>query len=440
MELAWPVVGLFLLSVLAGFVDTAMCARVPDAEAALAALGFSVQVFFMLMTAMFGLSVGAVALVSRAHGAGHDDRVGHVLGQATQLTILLGLVVGVVGNLCAHPLLTLMGASDPVADLGAAYLRPVLGGAVFQFLVVLYGGLFRGLGNTRIPFMFAIVTNVINAVANYGLILGHFGLPAMGVEGAGYGTLLAFAITGVMYFVFLTRPNPLGIRLVPRLRPLDPDLMREFLRVGAPAAADSLVLNLSFLSVIGFIGHLDEIGVAAHGVGLRVQAIAFVPGLAVSLACGALVGQALGRGDVAEARSVARAALVICMGIMSTLAVTFLAFAGPIIGIFDVHVGTHLGDLSVEWIQILGIGMPIFGAHIALQGVFQGAGATGISLRINLISTFFFQIPSAWLLGYPLGLGPFGVWASFPIGAIVKVIMATVVYRSDRWAKRGVKL
>ena len=97
-SLSLPVIGLNVLNVLALAVDTAMCGRLPEHEAALTGLGFATQIVFLLLVAMLGLVVGAAALVSRAHGAGDVERVEHVLLQSTQLTVLLGLGAGVSGT------------------------------------------------------------------------------------------------------------------------------------------------------------------------------------------------------------------------------------------------------------------------------------------------------------------------------------------------------
>ncbi|MGM0574760.1 MAG: MATE family efflux transporter [Myxococcota bacterium] len=437
-DLSWPVAGVNVLNVLAIFVDTVMCSRLEEAEVALAALGFASQVVFLLMTASFGLTVGTVALVSRAHGAGDRKRVDHVLTQSTWLIVLIAVGVAVAGNLLAGPILEVLGASPVVREAGVRYLRPMLSLGVFAYLSVLYGAVFRGIGNTRLPFFIAILTNLANFLLNYGFILGNWGFPALGVAGAGWGTVGAYAVTMVVYLLILTRPNPFRLKLSLWPRGLDRALVRETLRVGAPAALDSVIMNVSFLAVLAMLGHIDEVAVGAHGIGLRVQGLAFVPGLGVSMALAAMVGQALGAERIEEARAVVRAGVFLCLGIMSSIAVVFLVWAAPLVSVFDAQPGTPLGDLSVLWIRILGWSMPVFGLHIALVGLFQGAGDTAAILRINALGTFVVQIPLGLILAFPLGLGVAGVWWSFPAGFAVKVILEAILYRRGRWARTGV--
>lgn len=415
-----------------------MCARLDNAEDALTALSFASQLTFLLMTAMIGLSVGSVALVARAHGADDPQRVERLMLQATLVTVLLSVLVAVGGNLLAAPFMRAMGASEPVVAEGVRYLQPILTGTVFTYLTILYGAVMRAVGNTRLAFMVALGANVINIGLNYGLILGNFGLPALGVQGAAIGTVISYALSVLALVTLIRRGSVPGLMLPLRVPRLDWPLARELFGVGAPAALDSIILNVSFLAVIGMLGRIDEIAVAAHGIGIRIQALAFVPGLGVSQATAAMVGQALGRGDVAEAREVVRASVKMCLLIMTTLGLVFVAFAVPIVAAFDASPDVPLGEYSLLWIRILGVAMPIFGVVISLVGVLQGAGATRTLLRVSFVSTVVVQVPLGLLLAFPLGLGAFGVWLSFPLGFGLKAAMAAAVYRQGGWAKVGV--
>ena len=144
------------------------------------------------------------------------------------------------------------------------------------------------------PFVIALASNGLNVVLNYGLILGNLGLPAMGVQGAAIGTIISHGFALMVMVYLLRRETVPGIKLTLKMRRIDMELAKALSSVGWPAAADMVVLNAGFLAVVGLLGRVDEVAVAAHGVGLRIQALAFVPGMSVSQATGALVGKALG--------------------------------------------------------------------------------------------------------------------------------------------------
>jgi len=438
-QLAWPIIGLNVLQVLALAVDTAMVGRTPGADMALTGMGYASQLIFLLMVAMIGLTVGTVAFISRAHGAGHDERVNHILHQSTQLTLMLGLFIAVFGNVIASPLITLLGASD--ASLGPAldYLRPLLLGTAFNYLNILYAATLRGVGNTRLAFFVSLFMNVLNVVFNYGFILGNYGLPAMGIQGAAIGTVLAQLCAAVLMYNLLHRDAIKGVHPNFGWKPIDWDMARDLARIGWPAATDMVVLNAAFLSIIGMLGAFDERAVAAHGVGLRVQALAFVPGMSISQATGALVGAALGAGHIEEARRVVRASVIFAMVVMCSLALVIVGAAGPLVELFDIPPGTPIYDYSVMWMQLLGYGMPLVGYYISFVGMLQGSGQTRRSLRINLWTTFAFQIPASYILGFTLGMGVWGVWAGFPLSFLIKAVWGTYEYKAEHWAKVGAR-
>jgi putative MATE family efflux protein len=437
-KLAAPIIGINVLSVLTLAVDTAMCGRLENSETVLKALGFAAQIVFLLMVAMMGLTVGTVAIISRAHGAREGARVNHALAQSTMLTVLVGAGVAIAGNVFAAPLLRALGASEDVVYEGMQYLGPLLGGAVFYYLTILFGGVLRGVGNTRLPFIVALLANAINVVLNYALILGNLGMPALGAQGAAIGTIVSYAINAGLLITLLRRGAVAGLFVPLRPRRIDGPLARELFRVGAPAALDMLILNVAFLSIIGMLGRIDEVAVAAHGIGLRIQALAFVPGLSVSQATGAMVGQALGAHDIDRARQVTRASVVMCALIMSGLGFAIIAAAYPIVRIFDVSAGTPLEAYSIQWMYLLGYCMPAVGVHIAFVGLLQGSGTTNTSLIINFVGTVLFQVPLSALLGYTAGLGAFGVWLSFPLSFVVKAALGWWAYKRARWARVGV--
>ncbi len=437
--LALPVIGLNVLNVLALFVDTAMVGRLPNADDALTGLGFAVQLLFLLMVAMLGLTVGTVAQVARAHGAGHAGRVDHILHQSVQLTVLLGLSVAVIGNAVAPWLLEVLGAHGDAHAEAVRYLRPLLLGVVFNYLNILLAAVLRGVGNTKLAFLVALLMNAVNVVLNYGLILGNLGMPAMGVQGAAIGTVCAQALAVVVMAWSLRSGVIDGVFL--RLRPamLDLALARDFVRVGWPAALDMIVLNAGFLSIVGFLGAIDQHAVAAHGIGLRIQALAFVPGMSISQAAGAMVGNALGAGSVDEARRVVRAAGVLCFTVMSSLGLLIWGLDERLLWIFEVDPAGTIGQASLIWIAQLALCMPPVGLYLAFVGAFQGSGATRLSLGINAAATLAIQIPLSWVLAFPLGLGLLGAWAGFPISIFFKAALAWFFYQRGGWAKVGAR-
>lgn len=437
VRLSLPVVGLNVLTVLSLFVDTAMVGRLPDSETALTGMGFAGQIAFLLMVFMIGVTVGSVAFVARAHGAGDRARVDHVVAQSATVAVLLGLGVTVFGNIVAEPILEMLGASGDDTVAALAYLRPTLVFAAVNYLNILLAAVLRGVGNTRLPFRVAILSNLLNVGLNYLLILGNLGFPQLGLTGAAIGTGLSQLAAVVLLTVLLARGIEPALHVRPRLARVDGQHVRDLLRIGAPAAVDMVVLNAGFLSIVGMLGRIDPLAVAAHGIGLRVQALAFVPGMSISQAIGALVGQALGAGDVDRAVAVLRSGIGLCVAVMSTIAAVLIFGKAGLVAVFDVDPAGALGGYAQQWMSLLGWCMPVVGVYIAMVGLFQGSGATRTSLGINAALTLLVQIPLSFVLGFVFSLGTFGVWLAFPLSFVGKAILGSVFVARRGWARTG---
>lgn len=435
-SLAAPVIGLNVLNVMALAVDTAMCGRLPDGDGALTALSFATQIVFLLMVAMLGLTVGTVAILARSYGAKDINRAHHIIYQSTILTIGLGLITTAVGLFIAPALLALLGATPRIAALAMQYLLPILLAIPFTYLTILYGSMYRSLGNTRTPFWIALFGNGLNVLCNYAFILGNWGFPSLGLPGAAIGTVAYHVLSIIVLFALLRNGHIPGIKPSFAWRPIDRELITQLIRVGLPAAADMVILNASFLSIVGMLGRIDEAAVAGHGVGLRIQALAFIPGLSISQATAALVGKSLGSGDIQDTKGILRASIILSSATMTFLAIPIVFFAEPIAALFQVPISTPVGAASVTWMKLLGYGMPVVGIYIAFVGLLQGAGATKISLAINSFVTLLFQIPASYILGFPFGLGAWGVWVAFPFAFVLKALLGWAAYRKESWWAR----
>jgi len=224
------------------------------------------------------------------------------------------------------------------------------------------------------------------------------------------------------------------------VRKIDRPLAGELFRIGWPAGVDMLILNVGFLTALAFLGRIDQVTVAAHGLGLRVQSLAFVPGLSIAQATGAMIGQSLGAGNVPRAKEIVRASQALCFAIMTALAVIIWIAAHPVFSIFTEKRGGPFEDYTVEWMRMLGYAMLPSAVNISFLGLFQGSGATMTSLRINVMSTLAIQVPLSYVLGFTAGLGAFGVWLSFPIALAAKAGFQYIAYRQGKWAVTGIRM
>lgn len=415
-----------------------MAGHLDHGEVALAALSYASQVLFMLVVAMMGLSVGTVAWVARAYGAGDWDRVNHVLEQSTLLTIVVSAAVALLGNLLAPTLVASLGGSGEALTLAVQYLRPLLWGTLFYYLTILYAGALRAVRNTMLPLAVGLVGNALNIALNYALMFGRWGAPELGVVGAAVGTVISQFFIVLLTVVAIRGGAVPGLLVRLPFRGVDGPLFKSLLKVGAPAALDMTILMLSFVAFVRMLAWLSQAAVAAHIVGLRIQAIVLVPVLALSRATAALSGNALGAGDGDEARRVVRSAIAMGGACTLLLGAALFLLRKPILGWFGLE-ASSASEVFVQadaWLAILAATVPLLAVHLAWTGLFRGAGATVTSLVINVIGTLFVQVPFSFLLGFTFGLGAFGVWLALPIGVVAKIALDAWAYRDGRWEQR----
>lgn len=438
LSLTLPMVGMNFLMVAMHAVHAAMCARLADPEVALAAIGYVMQAISLLTMLMLGLTTGTAALIARAHGAADGDRLDRVIFQAIRLTVGLGIASALAGIAVAVPVLRAFGASPEIAQAGAGAMQLFLAGIPLSFLSLLLGVVLRAMGNTRAPFVCVLAATATNIVASYAFMFGRLGMPALGIEGAAVGALLSHGVHVVALVIAMRSVRRSALRWSGIIRSGDRSIAREVVRIGGAAALDLLLVNIGLVAMLVILGRIDHTAVAGHVVGIRVQSLAFGPGLVLSHATAVLVGQALGAGSVARAREVARISAVVCAAIMVPLGAACMAGAGPIMTAFGVPGDTGLGALTRQCLLIFGATMLPLSFQLALTGVLRGAGDTASTFRISVVAT---AVQLALAVG--LGFGPagaVGVWLSLPGAALIRVALSYRVYRRGAWAVTGVSV
>src|SRR5262249_7720869 len=147
----------------------------------------------------------------------------------------------------------------------------------------------RGAGDTRTPLVLGALVNVINIGANYVLIFGKLGFPALGVQGSGLASALAFATGVSLALTLLLRP---GYALSPGAAPLAPSaaIVRRVLAIGSPTAAEQLLMQIGFMIYLAIAAQYGTSAVAAYFIGVRILAMSFLPGFGFGVAASTMVG------------------------------------------------------------------------------------------------------------------------------------------------------
>jgi len=229
--------------------------------------------------------------------------------------------------------------------------------------------------------------------------------------------------------MFLRRRLGIGLH---RESPLvDWGTIRRILRIGVPAATEQLAFQMGLLVWIVMVVGFGQDAVAAHQIGLRIQSFVFMPGLGMSIASTALVGQNLGARNPELADRTAREATKLSILIIRMLALFNFAFADWIALAFVGPGAAH--DLAVTFIRVHATSIPAIGLFFTLSGSLRGAGDTKWPLYASLAGTYGLRLPLSALLGYALNLGVLGVWIALPVEYYLRSVIIVRRFNGGAW-------
>lgn len=415
LGLAWPVILAELGWIGMGVVDTMMVGRV-DAEA-IGAVSLGHMLFFAIAIFGMGLLLGLDTLVAQAYGA-RDLRDCHrSLLQGCWVSLALTVPVTAIVLVCL-PFLDRWGFDPVVAARMGPYLEAITWSALPLFLYATFRRYLQATNHVR-AVMFALVTaNGINAFSNWILIFGHLGAPSLGVEGAGWATLISrIYMTGFLLVSILVADREGGGRLWNVSWRPDGARIRQLLGLGLPAAFQTTLEVGMFAAATALAGLLEPVALAAHHIALNVASVTFMIPLGLSSAAAVRVGQAIGGKNPAGARRAGWTALLYAAAFASASALAFVILPGAILRVFTPEPGVIERGISLLYVAAI---FQLFdGIQAVATGALRGTGETRIPLIWNLVGFWAVGLPvGAWLC-FRAGWGVSGLWIGLCVGLML---------------------
>jgi len=432
LRLAWPVVVQQVSYSMVQLVDTFLVGHL--GEDALAGLRLGAQIFWFAHAGMAAVGVGAIAVVARNVGARDWERARRAVGSALGLALAWGLLVGAGMWALGSWSLGMIGAEAEARRLGSQYLQAAAFGMPFWATLYAATAVLQGAGDTRTPMMVGVFVNVVNMLMAYSLINGVGPFPRLGVVGSGAGFTTAASL-GAFLAVWMLGSGRLVLQWSPLAwPPMDGTEAGRIVRVGTPTALEQAQFNLAFMLYTRIVASLGTTAVAAHGVALAIQSLAFNAGFGISVATAALSGQGLGAGrpDLSE-RAVYTAARY-AAAVMGAVGLVLMLLGQHIVALFVAGEGAEeVVDVGSRLLLIFGFAMPVLGANLALSGGLRGAGDTRAVMLIMTFGTWVVRLGPAYLLAIPAGLGVPGAWTAAVMDISTRTFLMWLRFRSGRW-------
>ncbi|RKP52762.1 MATE family efflux transporter [Trinickia fusca] len=396
----------------------------PDA---LAAGGLGAGLFFVVVTVLQGVLSSVSVTVANARGAQADHRVPHIYWTGLALSVLLAVPAFVLLSL-AQPILTAFGEPAQLAHNVGAYANVLRWASPGSLIGI---GLMRSflpaIGAAKRLLWVSLASVGINAVLNYGLIHGAYGLPRLGLLGSATATTVTIWLTTIT-LVALMHGRARFRHFVTAARPNVP-LMGELFGIGWPVAITYGVESTLFLATGLMIGLLGEKQLAAHQIALNVASVSFMVPLAIGQAANVRVGYWMGAGQPLAARHAGFVALGLGVAFMSMTGLVLMVAPHAIIGLYlrlDDPTNAHTVAIAASLLGVAAVFQIVDGMQTIGSGCLRGLKDTRIPMLAATFGYWGVGFPTGYVLAFHTGLGTRGLWWGLAAGLASVALLMTV--------------
>jgi putative MATE family efflux protein len=429
LSMLWPATIESVLQMMVGMVATAMVGRL--GANAIGAVGLGNRISHLVWAIFQAVGTGATVLVARSIGKEDFPLARKVALQALMVGMILVLTLTTFIFVFAEPILNWFGADGQLFGLSVNYLRIVVFGMPFMSVMQIVGAIMRGSGNTRTPMTVAFIMNIINIGVSYTLIFGKFGFTAMGVNGAGYGAVVAQFISAIIAIWILYRPKfPISLRHLEKFT-IDFGEIKRLLKIGTPVAGESLFWQFATIILTKWIVGFGSISLAAHQLGLQAESLSYMPGIGFSIAATAFVGQSLGREDSELAQRYTSEIFKWCIILTAITASLLLFLPTQILAIFTTEV--EVIELAKYYLILMALVQIPQQTTSVMIGALRGAGMTRPPMINAGIGIWLIRLPLSYVFGVVMGYGVIGVWMAITTDVIIRFFLNLRLYRKGDW-------
>ena len=425
-HLAWPTIVEQALQTVVSYADTAQVGAI-GANAS-ASVGLTTSVMWLVNAPMFAIGMGFLSVISRALGADDRQTARRAAMQAIWMTVVLGLVEGVIGVAVSPVLPVWLGAEQEIQRDAAIYFGIVSLPMLFRCSTIILASVLRATKNTRTPMIFNTIMNVINITLN-AILIGPAGL---GVAGAAIATAIGYAVGGTLMFVSVLRSPVLDLRTMP-VR-LDWAILKRCLSIGLPIAGERITACLGQVLFTALIARLGTVSVAAHSIGITAEQAFYIPGYGMQTAAATLCGFSAGEKDEKKLMQYSSAICVMAVVLMGSLSTLMFFIPELILGIFTRDAAVIA--LGTQLLKIVAFSEPFFAAAIIMEGVFNGVGDTKAPFAISLMTMWGIRILFTFLVVNVFHLGLASVWLCMVGDNVTRCILLVFRYFRGSWKRR----
>jgi len=425
-QLAYPVIIGQLGIIMMGVVDSLMVGKLGAAPLAASALGGSSA--FIVLIIGIGVSYAVTPLVAIAVGAGRFEDCGIYFRQSLLVNSILSIIIAVIIYFAAD-LVQFFDQPKEVQNQAVDYMRIIGLSSIPLLLFQTYKQFIEGLSIMRPAMIITLIANLVNVFANWLLIYGNLGFPALGLNGAGWATFAsrAFMALALMGFVMNNKFfKKYDVSF--HFKSINWTVIKKILSLGLPSGIQYFFEVGAFSFAVVMVGWLGTKQLAAHQIAINLASISFMAVLGISVAGSIRVGNAVGMKEITETRRAGFTAILLGASTMLGAGIIFILFRNylPTLYVNDEVVISYASSLLI----IAALFQLSDGTQAVGIGVLRGLTDVKIPTAITFIAYWIVGLPVGYFLGFTLELGVQGVWIGLLLGLTTSAILLTLRFNS----------
>lgn len=432
--LLWPLITEQLLIVSMGMADMIMVSSV--GEHAVSGVSLVEHINFLIITVLMGITTGGSVVTSQYIGRADRENACCSARQLVYIGALVSIFLMAFTLLTHRAMLSLVFGRISEDVMGSAQTYFFYTALSYPFLALHFcaSALFRSMGKSAITMYAAILMNIIkiglNAVFIYGM--------DMGVAGAGLSSIIGrFAAAGMMIFLLLkAKDSIVNLRGITKVK-IEWAMIKRILNIGIPSCLESSMFQVGKILVTRIFTMFGTVAIAANAVASNINSLAFMPGSGYGMGLLIIAGQFIGAGNYAEVKRYTKKIMSYSYLTYFIINVNVLIFMNPIIGIFNLSPEAHL--MCATFLKIHCVTSTLFWCtSFVLPNVLKAAGDARYVMIVAICTMWVIRVCSAFILAFPLGIGPAAVYVAMGADFLFRGIFFTIRYARGRWKEKRV--
>jgi len=389
---------------------------------ALAAVGTSFPIIFLLVSLIMGITMGATILISQYFGAKDMEKVKKTIDTAYITLFIASIILTIIGLIIGGPILRLMKVPPEIFQQSKEYLDITFIGLIGMFGYNSMSAILRGLGDSKTPVYFLIVSSIINIVLDLLFILQF----NMGVGGAAWATIISQGISFVWSVLYLNK-NHKVFKINVKAMKFDKDIFYKSVKLGLPGGIQQMVFSLGMMTMQGLINSFGGVTMAAFAAASKIDSFASMPIMNFGAAN-------IGANKPERVKKGLTTTLIMSTVMSIAISVVLILLGTPLVRLF-----TNDSSVVVEGLNYLHRVTPFYfviGAMFIINGVVRGAGEAIFPMIASILSLWLVRLPVAYLLSPTLGSN--GIWWAIPIAWTFGFIITFLYFKSGKWKNKAV--